>query len=582
MDTRDSDQRSEKTNRPINRRQFLKLASGMGIALGAGSLLAGCQSAPAQPAAPTSVPAAKPTTAGAAPASATVAPASAPAGTPKKGGILKIPVTADVNPWPPIGLIQNLMVNKSIFNGLVRYSASDWSPQPDLAEKWEVSKDGLTWTFFLKKGVTWHDGKPFTAEDVKYSIMTYADEKVNSILRGNLSPITKIDIVDPHTIKLTTKEPYSALVELLGYLTFMLPKHLLEGQQFTPSQFPQDFIKKPIGTGPFKFVENIPGNNVTLAANDNYHEGRPYLDSVVFKVVRDLNSTIAQVKTGELDLAFPTVAQLPALEGTPNLNIIERGVPEFRFFGMNYKDKDFGPWFADKRVRQALAHAVDTKGIMEQVAKGKAQRSNGPIAPAFKDWYVKDAPTFDYDPEKAKQILSDFGLKPDADKILAKDGKKFAFAFMVDQGQPERQQTSLIIQQNFKDIGIDAKVDALEFNEFMRRERVSKEFVAVCFYYMMPTTPALHSYWQTNGSTNEWGYSNPEVDKLFSEALTLFEPEKRKEVYQKVYKILAEEQSALFLYHPNELQAVNKRVKGFAETHYRDALLYLNKVWVDA
>ncbi len=553
----------------MDRRNFLKLMSALGLTAAAAPLLAACQPAPTTPAA-TAVPAAKATT-GPTPAAAT----------PKKGGVLKIPVTADVSAWPPVGLIQNVIVNKSLYNGLVRYSAADWSPQPDLAEKWEVSPDGLTWTFYLRKGVTWHDGKPFTADDVKWSIEMYADAKVNSILRGNLAPVTTVQVVDANTVKLITKEPYSALIELLGYLTFMLPKHLLEGQEITPTKFPAEFIKKPIGTGPFKFVENLPGDHVTVAANDSYYEGRPFLDQVIFKIVRDLNSTIAQVKTGELDMAFPTVANLPALEGAANLNIIERGVPEFRFLGLNYKDPKFGKYFSDKAFRQALATAIDANGIMTQVAKGKAQRSNGPIAPAFKAWYVKDAQPPVYDAAKAKQMFATLGFKPGADNILAKDGQKLEFTVLVDAGQPERMQTALIIQQNLNDIGFSVKVEAVEFNDFMNRERVTKEFSAVCFYYMMPTTPALHSYFQTGGSTNEWGYSNPEVDTLFKQGLVESEQAKRKAVYDKAYKIIADEQPMIFLYHPNELQAINKRVKGFAETHYRDAMLYLSKVWIE-
>lgn len=580
MATGERDELLKKLEASMDRRDFLKLASALGLSLGAGGLLAGCQSAPPAPAA-TSAPAAQPAAGGAPAAAAPTAAAAPAAGTPKPGGTLKIPVTADVNPWPPIGLIQNLMVNKSIFNGLVRYSATDWTPQPDLAEKWESSKDGLTWTFYLRKGVTWHDGKPFTGDDVKWSLEMYADEKVNSILRGNLSSITKIEVADPTTVKVTTKDPNAGLIELLGYLTFMLPKHLLEGQKFDPSTFPQDFIKKPIGTGPFKFVENIPGDHVTVARNDNYHEGKAYLDSVIFKIVRDLNSHVAQVKTGELDMCFPTIAQLSSLQGSPNLNVIERGVPEFRFFGFNYKHPEFGKWFSQVAVRQALATAINAKGIMEQVAQGHAQLSNGPIAPAFKSWYNKDAKIWDYNPEKAKKMLADLGFTAGSDGTLAKDGQKFSFTFNVDQGQPERQQTSLIIQQNLKDIGIDAKLEALEFNEFMRRERVSKEFAAVCFYYMMPTTPALNSYVMTGGSTNEWGYSNPEVDKLMADGLKEFDDAKRHEIYKKAYGIIAEEQPMIFLYHPNELQAINKRVKGFAETHYRDAMLYLNKVWLE-
>jgi peptide/nickel transport system substrate-binding protein len=536
----------------LGRRQFLQLTSG--AALGAAGILRNPASVPAAPAATG----------------------------PRRGGTFKIPVTANVTPWPPIGLIQNLMVNKALFNGLVRYSPVDWTPQPDLAERWETSKDGLTWTFHLKKGVTWHDGRPFTAEDVKFTLDLYADQNVNSILRGNLEPLARVEAVNPSTIKMVTKQPYSSLVELLSYLTFMLPKHLLAGQEVTRTKFPETFIRHPVGTGPFKFGEHIVGDHFAVVANDQYHEGRPNLDAVIYKVVRDLNSTIVQVKTGELDIAFPTVAQLPALAGAPNLYIIERGLMDYRFFGPNHKDPKLGKWFREKKVRQALAHAINAKGIISQVAKGKADRSNGPLPPALKSWFVKSAPVFEYDPERAKRMLAEVGFKAGADGILAKDGEKFSFTFFTDQGQPEREQTSLIILQNFRDIGIDAQFQALEFNSYMARQRVSHDFAAVCAYYVTPATPDLHSYWQTGGSTNEWQYSNPEVDRLFQEGLGIFDPEKRHEHYRKLYTVLAEEQPVNYIYHPRELQVVNKKVHGWARTDYRNALLYLNQVWMEA
>jgi peptide/nickel transport system substrate-binding protein len=543
---------STKPRRGLSRRELLRLVPG--AALGATGAL--------RPASPATV--------------------SAAAAAPRRGGTFKIPITANVTPWPPIGLIQNLMVNKSLFNGLVRYSPVDWTPQPDLAERWEISKDGLTWTFHLRKGVVWHDGRPFTADDVKFSLDLYADPKVNSILQGNLEPVTGVEAVNPTTVKVVTKQPYSSLIELLCYLTFMMPKHLLAGQEFSRTKFPDAFIRHPVGTGPFKFGEHIVGDHFSVVANDHYHEGRPYLDSVIYKVVRDLNSTVVQVKTGELDIAFPTVAQLPALETAPNLYIIERGLMDYRFFGLNHTDPKFGKWFRDKRVRQALAYAINAKGIIGQVAKGRADRSNGPLPPALRAWYVKGAPVFEYDPDKAKRMLGEVGFKPGPDGVLAKDGEKFSFAFFSDQGQPEREQTSLIVQQNLKDIGVDAQFQTLEFNNFMQRERVTKEFSAVCFYYVTPATPDLHSYWQTGGSTNEWSYSNPEVDRMFRDGLSIFDPEKRREHYRKLYTVLAEEQPVVYIYHPHELQAVSKKVRGWARTDYRDALLYLNQVWVEA
>ena len=230
----------------LTRRRFLTGASGLALA-GLGASTRGTDGTP--------------------PWSPGLPPAEAAAEEPRRGGAFRIPITANVVPWPPIGLIQNLMVNKSLFNGLVRYSPVDWSPQPDLAERWETSKDGLTWTFHLKDGVRWHDDRPFTAEDVKWTLQMYADVKVNSILRGNLEPVTGIEVVNPATIKLITKQPYSSLVELLCYLTFMLPRHLLAGQDFNRAKFPEAFIRNPVGTGPFRFGAFCRAGSCATAGN---------------------------------------------------------------------------------------------------------------------------------------------------------------------------------------------------------------------------------------------------------------------------------------------------------------------------
>ncbi|HLY22808.1 MAG TPA: ABC transporter substrate-binding protein [bacterium] len=503
--------------------------------------------------------------------------------TPRRGGTFRIPVNANITPWPPIGLIQNLMVNNAMFNKLVRLRPADWAPEADLAERWEVSKDGLTWTFHLKSGVRWHDGHPFTADDVKYTIDAYADPKINSQLRGNFEPVTGVEVVDPLTVRVATKTPYSSFLELLCYIAFIMPKHLLEGQEFNATKFPQAFLQHPVGTGPFKFGEHVTGDHFTVTVYDNYHEGRPYLDAIIYKVVRDLNSTVLQVKTGELDIAFPTVGQIPALAGTPTIAITEQPVMDFRYFGANYrtdKSPTLGRWWGARAVRQAFAHAINTKGIIQQVARGRAELANGPIPSALKGWYVKDAPTFDYDPERAKKMLYEAGFRAGADGILAKDGRKFVFTFNTDQGQPERIDTSLIVQQNLRDIGIDVRFQPLEFTEFVRREHVTEEYEAFCFYYIVPQTPDLHSYFQTNGSLNIWGYSNAEIDRLFLQGLVTFNAAKRREIYARLYRRLAEEQAANFLYHPHEIQAINKRVQGWPATDYRTALAFLNRVWL--
>ncbi len=224
----------------MNRRDFLK-AGGAVVALALG---AGCV-----------------------PGSQSPVPEGSGGGQPRRGGVLRFPVNAPMTPWPPRSAVQDLAVNKVIYNLLVKYG-KDLTPQPDLAERWEVSADGLTWTFYLRKDVTWHDGQPFTADDVKFSLEVFKDPKAGSVFLSNLAPIVRIETPDKYTVRLVTNEPFSSLTELLAYNIFIMPRHRLEGQDIAN---PVDFINRPVGTGPFKFEEHVRGDHLTVVRNESYY-----------------------------------------------------------------------------------------------------------------------------------------------------------------------------------------------------------------------------------------------------------------------------------------------------------------------
>jgi len=273
---------------------------------------------------------------------------------------------------------------------------------------------------------------------------------------------------------------------------------------------------------------------------------------------------------------------LPAVQGQPHLNIYNRRRMDYRYLGAWYKDPKIGPFFAEKKIRQAVSHAIDAKGIIQQVTQGNADRSNGPLPPALKKWYVTDAPVFDYNPDRAGKMLVEAGFKKGADGILEKGGQKFSFECLTDQGQPDMVQVALIMQQNMKDLGIDLKVVPSEFNRIVDAYRVKNVFQTIHWLYVTPSSPDQSTYWTKGASLNHWGYENPEVDRLYREALSTFEYEKQKALYTKLYTILAEDQPVNFIYHPHEFQVVNKRVKGWPETHYRDCALWYHKVWLEA
>ena len=359
----------------------------------------------------------------------------------------------------------------------------------------------------------------------------------------------------------------------------MLPKHLLEGKDMTKP--PEEFINNPVGTGPFKFVEHARGDHLTVAAYDGFYLGRPKLDQVIYKIIPDVNTTVAQVRTGELDIAFIGTSHLDALKGANNVRIAEANQMDMRHIGFNHKNPRVGKWFSDKKVRQALAYAIDKQAILEAVTDNRGEPLASPIPSFLGNWQNKNVKQWPYDPDKAKALLKEAGFTPGAGGILQKDGEPFTFAMSSDKGQPDREQVGLMVQQNFKDVGVDAQLDLSDFNTYMGKWRQRREYEAVNWYYVVPSSPDLTAYWSTGSSLNEWGYSNPEVDKLFAEARTVFEPEKRKAIYDKVQEILNDDQPVVFLHNPKELQAINAKVKNFPPVGYRDALQYLYEVSIE-
>jgi peptide/nickel transport system substrate-binding protein len=220
---------------------------------------------------------------------------------PRRGGTLSLPLNGNPKMWPLVGSLPNILVNKVLYSYLLKYDAETLAPRGDLAESWEASSDGLAWTFHLRRNVKWHDGHPFTARDVKFSFEVRIDPNIPYYLRGNLAGLERVDIVDEHTVKMVFDEPKASLPVILGYLMDVIPEHVLK--DYAPKDLisPTEFLQRPIGTGPFKLKEFVPNSHVTMVANEDYFEGRPYLDAMVFKIISDLDVQVAQLQTGAVD-----------------------------------------------------------------------------------------------------------------------------------------------------------------------------------------------------------------------------------------------------------------------------------------
>ncbi|MGH7266749.1 MAG: ABC transporter substrate-binding protein [Candidatus Rokuibacteriota bacterium] len=493
--------------------------------------------------------------------------------TPQQGGTLRFALVNDPRPYPIVaaGGFNTLLVQKTMFNGLTRPDPQDSTPTPDLATSWTASPDLLTWTFQLRRGVTWHDGRPFTAADVKFTFDTMMDPKVNARYRGNSPGLRRTEVVDDHTIRMVFDAPLSPLPAMLAYNAYIVPKHLLEDQDLNA---PAEFYRRPVGTGPFRFKEQVRGSHFTVEANPRYFEGRPHLDAIVFKVLPDPNTQVAQFRAGELDLTWLEAPLMPALKAVPGIRID---------FGrqVNYYMVDLNnrlPIFADRRVRQAVAHAIDRKAIIEQVFLGTAELANGPISPILKPHYTAEVTSYPYDPAKAKRLLGEAGWTPGTDGLVEKGGRRLAFTLESYAGTLT-DKMAVVVHQYLRQVGMDVKLQHTNLSQMYEKVLAGKH-EAMVGWWITPSDADQTVFWRTGGDFNTSGYANPEVDRLLAEGRATVDVGKRAAAYHRLQKILADDVPYVFLCYPLEIRAVAARVQGLAPVGLRDGLAHAHRLWL--
>ena len=418
-----------------------------------------------------------------------------------------------LNPWTPGAVVESNLINTIIFDQLVRYDRKTLAPSPGLAVSWSTASDGLSWTFNLRRGVTWHDGKPFTAEDVAFTFNdVILNKKLGAQNSGTYAPVKSVEVVNAYTVKFVLNSPFSSLPYYLAYFAGMIPKHALSGAD-NPLQVASFNKKSPVGTGAFKVAEFVPGSYVRLVKNENYWGGTPKVNSIVFKIIPDPNVQMAQVLSGELDSVFVTnPALLAGAEKNNKLEIIRQSQNQYYFVVTNQND----PRMRDVRVRQALLYAIDRPAIINSVLRGYGTVSNGPIAPMLKSFFVTDVPQYKYDPKKAQALLKAAGWNPGPDGILVKDGKPFEidmptgqFGYLVP--------ATLLVQQYWKAIGIKANVKVLEWNAYIQQMFVNRNYEATLAWWSTPPTPDVTPYYASsaaNTGNNIPNYKNPALDKF--------------------------------------------------------------------
>ena len=449
-------------------------------------------------------------------------------------------------------------INDQVFNGLVKYD-KDIKLIGDLAERWDVSNRGKTITFHLRKGVMWHDGVEFTADDCLFTYQKFIDPKVATPYSSSYMDVRKAVAVDKYTFRVTYKEPFSPALE--SWSMGMVPKHLLDGRDINTDQF----NRHPIGTGPYKFKEWIAGQKIVLEANDDYFEGRPNIDQFIYRIIPDSSTMFQELLSGGVDMMGLTPLQYLRKSETRRIkeNYRKFRYPANAFTYMGYNLTN--PFFMYVRVRQALSYAINRQSIIDGILLGLGRPCTGPFS--YVSWaYNPGAKSYNYDPELAKKMLAEEGWKDqNGDGILEKNGKSFRFTILTNQGNTERIRTAEIIQQNLRTVGIDVNIRVMEWQAFL--EQIDKRsFEAIILGWSMGRDPDLYDIWHSSktkkGEYNFIGYTNDEVDRLLVEGRRTFDIEKRKKIYYRIHEVLAEEQPYSFLYVPDALPIVHKRFKG--------------------
>jgi peptide/nickel transport system substrate-binding protein len=475
-------------------------------------------------------------------------------------------------------------VGDQIYSGLVGVD-KDLNFIGELAQSWEFSKDCRDLTFRLRPGVKWHDGQPFTADDVVFTWQTIIDPKVPSPYKSEYEKVESVRADGPDVVRIHYSQPFAKA--LTNWATAMLPKHLLEKyvQEGRIREAPQNWAA-PVGTGPYRFKELRSGEKIVLVANPDYWEGRPYISRIVFRIIPSQATTFLELKAKGVDATTLTALQY---KRQTDYRAFERAYTKFRhpgngytYVGFNLKD----PRFADRRVRQAFAHAINKREVIDGVRLGLAREATGPYKPGT--WvYTDKVKTYPYDMAKARQLLAEAGWKPrDGDGLLTKDGKPFAFELLTNQGNDERKRVAEIVQAQLRELGVAVEIRTLEWAALLKEHIKKRKFEAIVLGWGIGIDPDQFVVWHSSQTgpdqLNHISYANPEVDRMLEMGRTTCLREERVKYYHRIQELLAEDLPLIFLYFPDVLPVVASRVHGIDPgpngIRYRSNLWFVPKL----
>ncbi len=446
-----------------------------------------------------------------------------------------------------------------VYNGLVKYSP-DLKLVGELAESWDVLDDGLEIVFHLRSDVRWHDGAPFTADDVEFTYHTLIDPDVPTPYSSDFEEIESLEVVDPYTVRVRYREAFAP--GLASWTMGMLPKHLLEGQSLQRSSL----ARAPVGTGPFQDVIWSTGEHIMLVANEHYYEHRPFVDRYIYRIIPDQATMFLELRAQGVDTMGLTPLQYTRQTDS---QFFQERFRKFRYpsFGYTYIGYNLtDPRFKDVRVRRAINLALDKEEIIQGAILGLGTVCTGPFLPG--SWAFNPEVEFaPYDPDAALQLLAEAGWQDsDGDDWLDRDGQRFSFTLLTNQGNDQRQRTAVIVQRRLADIGIEMRIKVVEWSVFISEFIDQRRFEAILLGWSLSLDPDPYDIWHSSktgeGEFNFVGYQNDNLDRLLEAGRRTFDQEERRRIYHQVHEILYRDQPYTFLYVPDALPIVHARFRG--------------------
>ncbi len=469
----------------------------------------------------------------------------------------------------PSGLISSLTTDSAshevagyFYIGCLRYN-KDLEIEPWAAESYEVLDDGRLLRFTLRQGIFWEDGVELTADDVEFTYELMVDSSTPTAYAEDYLSVKEFRKTGKYTFEVEYEQPFARA--LMTWMHDILPRHLLAGVSGA-DLLSSPVMRQPVSAGPYTLKEWVPGSRLVFTANPKYFQGAPYIETIVYRIIPDMATTFLELKAGNLDMMTLTPQQYTRQTSGGQWDS-DWSKYEYLSFGYTYLGyNQQHPFFADKAVRVALSHAINKEAIVKGVLLGEGVPTIGPYKPGT--WVYNDKiADYPYDPAKALEMLAAAGFADtDNDGILDKDGKPFAFTILTNQGNDQRIKSATIIQQQLSEIGIKVEIRTVEWAAFIKEFVHTGNFDTLLLGWNILQDPDLYDVWHSskigNGGLNHTHFSNPEADMLLEQARSTLDQGLRKELYDRFQEILHEEQPYCFLYVPQALPIVSKRIMG--------------------